>query len=208
VSVVEEGAMTTRAVFGCIATAASLSALAAPGAASAADALAGRALFIGARPFAAGGPPCGACHAVGGASAPFAAALGPELSRSFEGMDAAAVGGILQDLPFPTMAPLYSGRPLTPAEREDLSAFLLQVAGHKAPGGAAVAGWAALLAALSLGAMALAARRVKGSTRAELLARGRAHPRVYARRKPAEVATRAAETPSPAAAVHAQGESQ
>lgn len=150
--------------------AAALAALAASEPAGAADPLAGRALFIGARPFTAGAPPCGACHAIGGASAPFAAAFGPELSRSFEGLDATAVDGLLQELPFPTMAPLYAGRPLTPEEREDLSAFLRQVTGSPPPGGAAVAGWAALLAAACLGALALLARRVKAPTRPSLRA--------------------------------------
>jgi len=140
------------------------------------DAVSGRALFIGARPFAGGGPPCGACHAIGGASAPFAAALGPELSKTFD--EPEATDAILQALPFPSMTPLYDGRPLTPAERADLTAFFLQVAGKPPPGGAAVAAWAALVAAVLLAGMGMAARRRKGPARAELLARASAaaHP--------------------------------
>lgn len=166
------------------------------GAASAAappggDWLSGRALFIGARPLANGGPPCGACHAIGGASAPFAAALGPELSKTFD--EPEATDAILQALPFPSMAPLYEGRPLTPSERADLTAFFLQVAGKPPPGGAAVAGWAALVAAVLLAGMGMAARRRKGSTRAELLAR----PPLTSRPRPPAPAAPAASPPAP-----------
>jgi hypothetical protein len=188
-----------------IAAAAAVATTAWPGAAHPADALVGRALFIGARPFAAGGPPCGACHAIGGASAPFAAALGPELSKSFDGMDAATVDGILQDLPFPTMTPLYAGRALTPAERDDLSAFLLQVAGRPAPGGAAVAGWAGLVVAVCLSVLALSQRRARGSSRAALLERARRVDWLGARRQPLAEAAPAAAVAASAAASRVQG---
>jgi hypothetical protein len=164
------------------------------------DPLSGRALFIGARPFTAGTSPCGACHAIGGASAPFAAALGPELSRTFEGVDRDSVGALLEELgSFPTMAPLYAGKPLTPAERSDLAAFLVEAAGKPAPGGLAVAGYAALGAAIALLLLGLAARRRPGSPREELLARARARP--PGRRHPAAAPAPRAEPPvTPAAA--------
>jgi hypothetical protein len=142
-------------------------------AAATGDAMVGRALFIGARAFRNGASPCGACHAIGGESAPFAASLGPELSRSFEGLDADAVSGMLEDPPFPTMAPLYAGRPLTPDERADVAAFLLQASGKPAPGGARVAVWAAVLMTAVLAALGLAERRRPGPARAELIARAR-----------------------------------
>jgi hypothetical protein len=145
------------------------------------DPVVGRALFIGAKRLAAGGPPCGACHAVGGAGAPFAATLGPELSRSFEGLPPEAVDGMLQDLPFPTMAPLYAGRALTAAERADLASFLAQVTGSPPPSGARIAGYAALVAVACLVAMRASGRRRKGSTRAELLAAA-LHPVAHRRR--------------------------
>jgi hypothetical protein len=170
------------------------------------DAMTGRALFIGARAFRNGASPCGACHAIGGESAPFAASLGPELSRSFEGLDADAVSGMLEDPPFPTMAPLYAGRPLTPDERADVAAFLLQASGKPSPGGARVAAWAALLVAVALGALGVVARRRPGSARAELLARARLAPPPRRRRDAATPtstsADRAAQAP---AAPRAQG---
>jgi hypothetical protein len=146
----------------------------APGAAAASgDAMAGRALFIGARALRNGGSPCGACHAIGGESAPFAASLGPELSQSFDGLDDTAIAGLLEDIPFPTMAPIYAGRPIAPDERADLTAFLLQASGKPAPGGGRVAVYAGLLAGALLLVMGAAARRRPGSARAELLARAR-----------------------------------
>jgi mono/diheme cytochrome c family protein len=141
--------------------------------APAGDPMAGRALFIGARAFRNGGSPCGGCHAVGGASAPFAASLGPELCASFAGLDAAAVDGLLQDLPFATMTPIYAKHALAPAERADLAAFLLQASGKPAPGGGLVALCAAIVAAAALAVLALARRRRTRSVRAELLAAAR-----------------------------------
>lgn len=138
---------------------------------AAADPGAGRALFIGARPFEGGGPPCGACHAVAGEGLAFTASLGPELSASLAAMDAASLDGLLEALPFPTMMPVYDGRALTPAERADLAAFLMPAAQRGPPEGAwrldalGAAGAAALLALAGL-----AARRRKPSSRARLLA--------------------------------------
>jgi len=131
----------------------------------------GRDLFIGTIPFRAGGAPCGACHAIGGQRAAFAAALGPELSASFAGMTAEDMDGILAALPFPTMEPLYAGRALEPAERADLAAFLSQAAGAPPPGARQFVAWSALVTALFLAAVAWASRRRRGSLREELRAR-------------------------------------
>ncbi len=133
---------------------------------------AGRALFIGARRLEKGGAPCGACHAVEGEGLAFNASLGPELSTAFGGMDAVALDGLLETLPFPTMAPIYDGRALTPAERADLAAFLVEAAKRGPPGSA----WrfeacGVLVAALFFVGLALASRRRKAPTRARLLAR-------------------------------------
>jgi mono/diheme cytochrome c family protein len=136
------------------------------------DPLRGRALFIGAVRFEHGGSPCGACHAVGGQGRAFAAGLGPELSRSFDGLDAPAVDSLLQDLPFPSMTPVYADRPLTPPERADLAAFFGQVAGAPPPGALGVAGYAGALALVCMAGMAVVARRRKGPARAGLLDRG------------------------------------
>jgi hypothetical protein len=149
-----------------------------PGAALAAgSAQAGRDLFIGARAFATGGAPCGACHAVGGEGLGFTASLGPELSASLSGMDPAALDGLLESLPFPSMVPVYEGHALTPGERADLAAFLIPAATRGPPTGA----WhfelgGALVAAALFLVLALAWRRRKPPSRARLLARAAHHP--------------------------------
>jgi mono/diheme cytochrome c family protein len=132
----------------------------------------GRDLFIGSRPFQNGGAPCGACHALGGEGLAFTASLGPELSAGLSGMEAEALDGLLEALPFPTMTPIYEGRALTPAERADLTAYLIQAARKGPPRNAwqfelyGLAGAAVLFLGL-----ALAWRRRKPPSRARLLAR-------------------------------------
>jgi hypothetical protein len=70
------------------------------------------------------------------------------------------------------MAPIYDGRALTPAERADLAAFLVDAASRGAPRGTwrfealGLAG-----AALLFLGLALASRWRKAPTRARLLAR-------------------------------------
>jgi hypothetical protein len=131
----------------------------------------GRDLFSGARPLRNGGPPCGACHAMGGEGLALTASLGPVLSAGLGTMDPEMLDGLLETLPFPTMTPLYDGRPLAPDERADLGAYLARAAQ-----GAPVGAWrfealgAALAAGVFLG-IAFASRRRKPSSRARLLAR-------------------------------------
>lgn len=133
---------------------------------------AGRDLFIGSRPFQNGGAPCGACHGLGGEGLAFTASLGPELSAGLSGMDPAALDGLLEALPFPTMMPAYEGRALTPAERADLTAYLIQAAKKGPPRNAWHFELYGLIGAvvLFLG-LALAWRRRKPPSRARLLAR-------------------------------------
>jgi len=133
---------------------------------------AGRALFTGARPFQAGGAPCGACHALGGEGLAFTASLGPELSSGLATMEPEALDGLLETLPFPTMAPIYDGRALTPSERADLVAFLIPAARQGPPRGAwHLEAWGLAVAVLLLAGLALAWRRRKPPSRARLLAR-------------------------------------
>ncbi|ACG72938.1 conserved hypothetical protein [Anaeromyxobacter sp. K] len=169
----------------------------------------GRDLFIGARALRNGGAPCGACHAIGGEGSAFAASFGPGLRASFDGLDAAALDGLLSDPPFPSMVPVYAGHPLDPDERAHLSAFLLGAAGKPEPG-AGRAGWiAALIALACLAGIGLGARRIPGSARAELVARARLAPPPRRTRpsqptRPAASAAGAAPT-APAKATRAQG---
>lgn len=131
----------------------------------------GRALFFGSRRAVNGGAPCAACHALGGEGHAFTASLGPDLTRSFDGLAPEAVDGMLQDPPFPTMVPIYTGHALTPEERAHLASFLLAGDRPVAAGGGAVAGWAAAVALACIVGMSFAARGRKGSTRALLVPR-------------------------------------
>ncbi len=135
----------------------------------------GEALFTGAIPFRNGGAPCDACHAPGGRSLALHATLGPELATGLATMDPVALDGLLEALPFPTMAPVYEGKPLTPGERADLGAYLLAAARQGPPRDA----WrfeavAVVVAALLFLGLALAWRRRKASTRSRLLSRAHA----------------------------------
>jgi mono/diheme cytochrome c family protein len=138
---------------------------------------AGRALFVGARAFQNGGPPCGACHALGGEGLAFTASLGPELATGLVAMDAAGLDGLLETLPFPTMTPLYDAHALTPAERADLATYLLAAAKQGPPRDA----WRfELLGTTGAGVLfvwlALAWRRRKPPSRGRLLARAHHSP--------------------------------
>lgn len=141
---------------------------------AAGDPSAGRDLFTGTRSFQAGGAPCGACHGLGGQGLAFTGSLGPELSASLAGMDAESLDGLLDALPFPTMVPVYEGRPLTPEERAHLTAFLIPAAQQGPPQGAWRLEALAVLVAAGLAlVVALAARGRKPPSRARLLARAR-----------------------------------
>jgi mono/diheme cytochrome c family protein len=137
-----------------------------------ADPAAGRALFVGARRFQAGGPPCGVCHGVAGQGPGVSASYGPDLSAAGDAYGADTIASLLADMPFPSMAPAYEGRPLEPAERAEVAAFLV-AAGGRAPAGES--GWFAAEAggvfAVLLAAVALAGRGRRGSARARLLAK-------------------------------------
>ena len=95
-------------------------------AADAADAAAGRKLFSGEVAFRNGGPPCVACHSVGGLGYPNGGTMGPDLTRSFALLGELGMDATLQTLFFPTMMPIFDARPLTPDEQRGLKAFLRQ----------------------------------------------------------------------------------
>jgi hypothetical protein len=123
-----------------------------------------------------GGAACSACHAIGGHGSLLAASLGPDLSRSFDGLPTEAIDGLLQDLPFPTMVPVYAGRALTPGERADLAAFLSSSSGPPGPSGQKIAAIATAIGASLVLLMAVCARRRKVPTRPTLVARPPAPP--------------------------------
>jgi cytochrome c553 len=151
-----------------------LSSLPTPSAA-AGDAAAGEALYVGSRPLANGGAPCLACHGLAGHGLAWNASFGPDLSHAPESYDAETLCGLLADVPFPSMAPLYHARPITESEQKDLTAFLLASRAPPPPGDArlTLALEAGLGALILLVVFLLLARRRRMPPVADALARAR-----------------------------------
>ncbi len=114
--------------------------------------LVGKALFVGATRFKNKGPACGACHSIAGIGFPNGGSLGPDLTGVSAKLGPVGLEAALQTLYFPAMTPIFKAQPLTPQERQDLTAFLNQVQASAPPRdntgvlfGIAVAGCAGLL---------------------------------------------------------------
>ncbi len=84
----------------------------------------GRQLFSGLVPFQKGGPSCISCHDVASLPFPGGGTLGPDLTGVYGKLGAAGLASALTTLPFPTMAPLFTRRPLTTQEQQNVEAFL------------------------------------------------------------------------------------
>jgi len=105
----------------------------------------GEDLYVGAARLSAGGAPCLGCHGVAGHGLARAASFGPDLTGAFAQYGAEGLDAVLEDVVFPSMAPVYRGHPVAPDERADLVAFLAEAAGAPpaAPTGRLAAGIAA-----------------------------------------------------------------
>ncbi|MCC6608772.1 MAG: cytochrome c [Burkholderiales bacterium] len=137
----------------------------------------GKELFTGAARFRNGGPPCMACHSVGGIGALGGGQLGPDLTTvvtRFGG--AAATAAFVGGSPTPTMNAVWQRTPLTADERANVVAFLAQAAISERPTQAI---WRLLgLAILGLAILLVAAgwiwrRRQPDGVRLPMLARQR-----------------------------------
>ena len=129
----------------------------------------GKLLFEGSDRFEAGGPSCLSCHSVAGVGALGGGQLGPDLTGAFD-----KYGGeqglqrVLEAVAFPTMAPIFSRKPLTAKERADLVAFLESAAVAERPGsqaGKLVALSVAVAAAIVVLALVIWRRRLGGVRR-------------------------------------------
>jgi cytochrome c2 len=113
----------------------------------------GKDLFTGVVRFHNGGPPCMACHSVGGIGALGGGQLGPDLTAVVSRYGgAAAVDAFVAGTPTPTMRAVWSKNPLTTEERAGVVSFLAQAAVTQRPAqaiwqllGLAVLGLAILL---------------------------------------------------------------
>ena len=91
------------------------------------DPVIGKDLFTGVTRFSNGGPPCMACHSVGGIGALGGGQLGPDLTEVVKRYGgAAAVNAFVAGTPTPTMRAVWSQHPLTNDERASVVGFLAQ----------------------------------------------------------------------------------
>lgn len=98
------------------------------------DATNGRALFTGSHRLANGGPPCMSCHSIAGLGALGGGALGPDLTFAYNtyGGDA-GLATFLNTMPTVTMNAVWARQPLTPAEQDDLRAFIQEASVQQRP---------------------------------------------------------------------------
>jgi len=118
----------------------------------------GKDLFTGVTRFRNGGPPCMACHSVGGIGALGGGQLGPDLTAVTSRYGGAAgLDAFVAGTPTPTMKAVWSQHPLTTEERANVVAFLGQAGVSQRPvqaiwqlGGLAALGLVILLAVAGL----------------------------------------------------------
>jgi mono/diheme cytochrome c family protein len=115
--------------------------------------LAGKVLFTGATRFKNRGPACAACHSIAGVAFPNGGSLGPDLTGASAKLGPVGLDAALRTLYFPAMTPIFKARPLTPQERQDLTAFFSEAQSGAPPrdntpvlAGVAFAGCLGLLA--------------------------------------------------------------
>jgi mono/diheme cytochrome c family protein len=157
-----------RALLAVVAVVAGLlagSASAAPSAS--ADPRRGEALYVGSARLSAGGAPCLGCHGISGHGLARAASFGPDLTGAHEQYGADGLDGLLEDVVFPSMAPIYRQHAVTPQERADLVAFLGEASGARpsALGGGFAAGVAAAATVFLALVVALGRRGRAGARR-------------------------------------------
>jgi mono/diheme cytochrome c family protein len=88
----------------------------------------GRSLFLGRKPFQEGGTSCVACHAVKSAGGALGGGqLGPDLTLVYKRLNGRkGLEAWLSSPASATMKPIFSQRPLKPAEIDNLTAFFEQ----------------------------------------------------------------------------------
>lgn len=88
------------------------------------DSVAGKALFVGDKRFANGGPQCMSCHSIAGIGALGGGALGPDLSVNGYNKYGEGLGAFLSSPATLTMSAIWKDTPLTVQEQADLFAFM------------------------------------------------------------------------------------
>ncbi len=119
------------------------------------DAKNGEAIFLGEVKLKNGGPFCIGCHRIDDTGLLGGGTLGADLTNAYTKYGDAGLEGILSNLPFLTMRPIFSNHTLTANERADIRAFLKASAGqpevNKEPLviGISLAGFLALMALIA-----------------------------------------------------------
>jgi cytochrome c2 len=109
-----------------------------PAAAGTGDPAAGKDLFEGDQRFAAGGAPCLSCHSIAGIGALGGGQIGPDLTDALARLGGeAGLSGVLTQIAFPTMRPIYADQALTAQEVADLVAFIAQAPEAERPANSA-----------------------------------------------------------------------
>ncbi len=93
------------------------------------DAQVGRAIFLGFVHLKNGAPFCIGCHNIDNTGILGGGTLGPNLTGAYSTYGDAGLEGILSNLPFLTMRPVYANNTFTEQEKADLRAFMKSVSG-------------------------------------------------------------------------------
>ena len=164
----------SRSVVLCLALLAAGGARAAEPPARAPDPRLGEALYVGSTRLWAGGAPCLGCHGIAGHGLDRAASFGPDLSAAHATFGPDGLEGMLADIVFPSMEPVYRGHAVTPQERADLIAFLSESSGAPpARLGVGFQAGIALAMGAFLGAVVLLGRRGRARRTGAHAAEGR-----------------------------------
>lgn len=84
----------------------------------------GKAIFLGQVHLTNGGPFCIGCHSIDDTGILGGGTLGPNLTEAYTKYGDVGLEGILSNLPFMTMRPLFANNTLTENERADIRAFI------------------------------------------------------------------------------------
>lgn len=155
----------------------------------------GKAIFTGSSELTNGGGACVGCHVAGSVGNLGGPAFGPDLTDVAARLGGeAGLSGWLVNPPSPTMMPIFAGRPLTPEEIADVTAFLMDAPNQKAPSQSV--DWLLIAAGVGflvlIAGMALAYRGMRQTYKDRLTAQTKARGGTRARpRTPGPVAPEA-----------------
>ncbi len=93
----------------------------------------GKAIFLGHVHLRNGAPFCVGCHNIDNTGILGGGTLGPNLTNTYAKYGDVGLDGILSNLPFLTMRPIYVNNSFTPQEKADIRAFMKSTVGTPTP---------------------------------------------------------------------------